>query len=599
MSQGVPLASGTALSSHCHGAVAPTVLPMASVLWKQPPTRRAVPYSGVMLRVFGPSRLDGPYGTRELGSRRQRQLLAALASRPGRAVPAGILVEWMWGEDAPSDPSAAIQTVIHRLRRSMGPTLSVQTRGTSYLLDCPTDHVDTAEYERHIRAARTADPGAAVDHVTAAQDLWRGDPYADLDHVDFVHERGRMEGLADEAHGLLTEAYLRLSRYHEALLLAERTLADNPHQERALAIVMTALYALGEQVQALERFATHRTWLLDERGLDPSSELRELEHAILQQRRDLPVAQWDGSQPEGQSSEQDDRSAPQHRPPVTQSIRFCRSRDGSRLAYATSGRGGPLVKAATWLTHLDYDWDSPVWRHWLVGLSTDHTLLRYDERGCGLSDWDVDDIGLEAWVDDLESVVDAARLDRFPLVGLSQGAAVAIAYAVRHPARVSALILYGGYARGRGRRATSETARREASLQLELARVGWGSDDPAFRQVFTSQIFPDGTQELWSAFNELQARTTSPANAVRFMRAFADVDVAQQATLLQCPTLIMHSRDEVRQPVQMGWELASLIPNSTFVGLPSRNHLLTSEEPAWQMFLDHVEDFLDRSDVRP
>ncbi|MGB5952728.1 MAG: alpha/beta fold hydrolase [Ornithinimicrobium sp.] len=546
-----------------------------------------------MLRVFGPTRLDGPYGTRELGSRRQRQLLAALAARKGRAVSIEVLVEWMWGDQAPSDPSAAVQTVIHRVRRSVGPTLTVQTHDTGYLLDCAAEGVDAIEYERLIRAARTADPAVAVEHVETAMALWQGEPYADMDHSDFLVERGRLEGLADEAHALLTEAFLRLGRHREALVLAEETLTERPQHERALAVVMTALYAMGEQVEALHRFTTYRDWLTQELGLDPSPRLRELEAAILQQREDLPVDHSGQPATELVEGALPTQRPTTHRPPVTQHIRFCRGKDGSRLAYATSGRGAPLVKAATWMTHLDYDWDSPVWRHWLVGLSTDHTLVRYDERGCGLSAWDVRDFGLEAWVDDLELVVDAEGLERFPLLGISQGAAVAIAYAVRHPERVSALILFGGYARGRGRQATSEVALGEASLQVELARLGWGSDDPAFRQVFTSQIFPDATRELWMAFNELQARTTSAANAVRFMEAFAQIDVAQRATQVTCPTLIMHSRDEVRQPVQRGLELASLIPDSRFVGLPSRNHLLTSEEPAWQMFLEHIKVFLD------
>ena len=539
-----------------------------------------------MLRVFGPTRIDGAVSAPDLGSRRQRQVLAALASRPGRMVQVELLAEWMWGEDTPADPSAALQTVVHRLRRALGGAVRIETRGTAYLLHPPEDGIDVVRFEEHVRTARTADPHEAVEHLLAARELWTGEPYADLDHPDQLAERARLRGLATECRRLLTTAFLVVGRHPEAVALAEETLAEHPHEEGALAAVMTGLYAAGDQVRALQRYAEHRDALLDDLGLDPTPELRDLEQAILRQDLELPMVA--PPRPREATSEE----APRHRPPITQRIRFCRGRDGTRLAYATSGHGPPLVKAATWLTHLNEDWDSPVWRHWLVGLSTDHTLLRYDERGCGLSAWGVDDIGLEAWVDDLEAVVDAEGLDVFPLLGLSQGAAVAIEYAARHPERVSALVLYGGYARGRDVRAAGEREAREAALHIDLARVGWGTDDPAFRQVFTSQIIPDGTQELWDAFNALQRRTCEPETAARFMEAFGRIDVTAAAAQVRCPTLVMHSRDEVRQPVQMGLELASLIPGARFEVLPSRNHLLTAQEPAWSDFLEHTRAFL-------
>ena len=179
-------------------------------------------------------------------------------------------------------------------------------------------------------------------------------------------------------------------------------------------------------------------------------------------------------------------------PPPEQEIRFCHTEDGTRIAYALVGDGPVLVKAANWMTHLDFERRSPVWQHWIDDLSRDRSLLRYDERGCGLSDWDVDRFDFDVWVDDLLAVVDAAGYARFPLLGVSQGAAVAVAFAVRHPERVSKLVLYGSYARGRMERADSDEQLRGAALDIELARVGWGSDDPSFRQVFTSQFLPGG-----------------------------------------------------------------------------------------------------------
>jgi pimeloyl-ACP methyl ester carboxylesterase/DNA-binding winged helix-turn-helix (wHTH) protein len=278
-------------------------------------------------------------------------------------------------------------------------------------------------------------------------------------------------------------------------------------------------------------------------------------------------------------------------PVPQQSIRFCTAADGARIAYASMGSGPVLVKAANWLTHLDHDHETFVWRHWLTGLADHRTLLRYDERGCGMSDWDVESFEFDDWVDDLELVADAAGLDRFPLLGVSQGAAVAVAFAARHPERVTRLILSGGYVRGRAVRATTEEERREAALDLEVARVGWGRDDPSFRQVFTSQFLPDGTREQWEEFNELQRRTTSAQNAVRFLETFAEIDVTDLTPLVQCPTLVLHSRGDRRVPLASARDMASMIPDCRFVSLPSRNHIVM-DEPAWPIFLDEIDRFL-------
>jgi pimeloyl-ACP methyl ester carboxylesterase/DNA-binding winged helix-turn-helix (wHTH) protein len=284
--------------------------------------------------------------------------------------------------------------------------------------------------------------------------------------------------------------------------------------------------------------------------------------------------------------------APESAPPPRQHIAFCRAADGVRLAYAVAGDGPPLVRAANWMTHLGYDIESPVWRHWVRDLAAGHTFIRYDERGCGLSDWETKDFTFDDWVRDLESVVEALGLERFPLLGVSQGAAVAVAYAALHPARVSKLILCSAYARGRAVRAVDAEERLAAALDLDLARVGWGRDDPAFRQVFAAQFLPDGTRADWEAFDHLQRRTTSPDNAVRFLEEFARIDVRDLAQQVSCPTLIMHARDDHRVPMRYGEELAALIPDSRLVALASNNHLLTETEPAWQLFCTELEAFL-------
>jgi pimeloyl-ACP methyl ester carboxylesterase len=262
------------------------------------------------------------------------------------------------------------------------------------------------------------------------------------------------------------------------------------------------------------------------------------------------------------------------------------------LAYACSGTGPPLVKAAHWLAHLDHDWHSPVWRHWLVGLSQRHRLIRYDERGSGLSDWDVPRQDFETWVTDLEAVVDAAGLDRFPLLGVSQGAPVAITYAARHPERVSKLVIYGGYLQGWLVRARTEEERRRHRLELELARLGWGRDEPSFRQVFTSQFMPEGSRALWDAFNELQRTSSSPENAARVMEVTWNIDAVDAASRVRAPTLVLHARDDGRPPFAQGRLTAALVPGSRFVALDSVNHILLADEPAWPLFVREVEAFL-------
>lgn len=277
---------------------------------------------------------------------------------------------------------------------------------------------------------------------------------------------------------------------------------------------------------------------------------------------------------------------------LEQHIHLCKTQDGVNLAYATIGDGPPLVKAANWLSHLEYDWRSPIWRHWLEGLASSHRLIRYDERGCGLSDWDVDDFSLEAWVHDLEAVVDAAGVERFPLLGISQGGAIATAYAARHPERVSHLILYGAYARGKAKRNNTAEELEEQQMMTDMIRIGWGRENPAFRQVFTSLFIPDGTPEIYNWFNELQRVSSSPENAARIVSGFAPIDVSDIAPGIEAPALVLHATGDARIPIDEGRLMASLIPGAQFVPLESKNHILMKEEPAWEHFLYEVRRFL-------
>jgi class 3 adenylate cyclase/pimeloyl-ACP methyl ester carboxylesterase len=282
--------------------------------------------------------------------------------------------------------------------------------------------------------------------------------------------------------------------------------------------------------------------------------------------------------------------------PDEQEIHFCQTRDGVQLAYAKTGKGPALVKTGNWMTHLEFDFESPIWRHLFRELSRDHELIRYDSRGNGLSDRDVPDVSFDHFVDDLEAVIDAAGLDRFALLGVSQGCAVSIAYAVRHPERVARLVLFGGYAVGWRKRARTQAEKDAGEAMLTLMRLGWGQENPAFRQLFTSQFIPGGTKEQADWFNELQRVSTSPEDAVRSLMATGEADVTALLSKVSMPTLVMHSRHDARVPFEAGRRMAAGIPGARFVPLESRNHLILEDEPAFGRFLDELTSFL-RPDV--
>ena len=277
---------------------------------------------------------------------------------------------------------------------------------------------------------------------------------------------------------------------------------------------------------------------------------------------------------------------------LRQEIRFCTAPDGVQLAYSSIGQGPPLMKTGNWMTHLEFDLESPIWRPLYRELAADHTLIRYDARGNGLSDRAVDEISFDAFVSDLEAVADAAGISRFALLGISQGCGVSIAYAVRHPERVSHLVLYGGFALGRNKRAHSAAEREENEAMLTLIRVGWGKENPAFRQMFTSQFIPRGTKEQADWFNELQRITVSGEMAARMVSVVAETDVTALLPQVTVPTLVLHARDDARVPFEAGRRMAAGIPGARFVALPGWNHVFLESEPAFDLFLEHTRAFL-------
>jgi pimeloyl-ACP methyl ester carboxylesterase len=281
-----------------------------------------------------------------------------------------------------------------------------------------------------------------------------------------------------------------------------------------------------------------------------------------------------------------------------QHIQYCTASDGVRLAYSVIGKGTPIVRASQWLTHLEYDLKSPVSRDMVMGLSHRHILVRYDARGEGLSQRDVEEMTFARWISDLECVVDTLALERFALLGVSQGSSIAIQYAVKHPERVSHLILFGGFARGHLHRENPEKQRQFLELSRTLVRQGWGSDQDAYRQWFTSQFIPESTAEEARWFNELERVSGSPDMAERFMLEVANINIVDLLPKVKVPTLVLHVRGDLRAPFSLGEELATKIPGAKFVPLDGKNHVLLAREPAFRSFLEAVADFLGDPPIR-
>jgi len=284
---------------------------------------------------------------------------------------------------------------------------------------------------------------------------------------------------------------------------------------------------------------------------------------------------------------------------MNQNIRFCTSADGVKLAYAVNGEGPPLVMSTTWLSHLEYQWQSLAWQPWLEAFSHEHRLLRYDSRGCGLSDRDASDFSFESWIQDFECVIEAASFRRFDILATCWGGPVAIEYAARHPDRVSRLILYGTY--GRGRLVWSDRPKEvdKARVLLDLTRLGWGQENHAFLQVWASHFQPGGTLDHLRSWCDQQRAATSPEIAVRLLEIGWNVDVREAARKIKCPVLMIHPERDAVVPIDEGRMLASLIPDCRFVQLDSENHMPLAEEPAWPQLVDEARSFLAEPSTVP
>lgn len=523
----------------------------------------------VQIRMLGGFELvvDGRVVDQDQLRRRDPARLAKLlALAPGRRKHREQVIDALWPDAPPGSVSNRLHKAAHFVRKATGRDDSIVLRGeTVALFPNATVDVDAAMFE-----SLAVDGLARNDRqsIELALSIHRGDllPYDPYEEWAF-HDRQRLQ----LRHRELLRA---VGRYDELV-------AVDPTDEDGHVGLMRELLRAGDRPGVLRQFEALSAVLERELGVGPSVEacaLRDL--ALGPDRRDATFAAPAATPPRSASL-------------ATQRVHFCTTTDAVRLAYATSGKGPALVKASNWLTHIDFDWESPIWRPWWQAFSAHHTLVRYDERGCGLSDWDVDSgsYTLDAWVRDLETVVDALGLQRFPLLGISQGGPIAITYAARHPQRVSHLVVYGTCARATWARASDER-RRELLALGELIELSWGSDKPGFRQVYDAKFLPDGPIESWRAFDELQRRSTSAHNAHRLWRAFGALDCTEAARQLDVPLLILHSTEDQVWPFAEAEELHAMVPTSRLVALPSNNHILQAGEPAFGMFIEELERFV-------
>lgn len=498
--------------------------------------------------------VDGRVVPAEAWARRHAASLVKLSAlSPGRRLHREQVLEALWPGVEPESAAARLHKAAHYARKALAAEAGVVLA--------------------HDMVALFPDAEVVVDAVVFEDAARRGE----VDAALAVYGGELLPEDRYEEWAFIARERVQL-RYRELLRATgrwEELVALDPTDEEAHVAIMQRLLDAGDRAGVRRRFETLERVLHEELGIGPSPEAVALYERAHEPAMVLAPLARD----------------PRHSDLATQSIRFCTTPDGVRLAYAVSGDGPPLVKASNWLTHLDYDWESPVWRHWWQSLSRHHTLIRYDERGCGLSDWDVDDFTLDAWVRDLETVVDTLGLERFPLLGISQGGPIAIRYAARHPERVTHVVIYGTCARSTWR-SVSREERRELAALTELLRTSWGSDKPGWRSIYNARFMPDGPLELWRAFDELQRRSTSAENAVRLWKAFAHLDVTEEARRLDVPTLILHARDDAVWSFREAEELAALVPGSRLVPLDSNNHILQDHEPAFARFVDEVERFL-------
>jgi DNA-binding SARP family transcriptional activator/pimeloyl-ACP methyl ester carboxylesterase len=506
-------------------------------------------------------------------SRKTRALLAYLILS-GRRHRRERLCDLFW--DIPDDPKASLRWSLTKLRSIVDkPDCERIIADREYVYFDPKEAtVDVFEIRRELAGGANA---LSTKRLLYLAEQFRGNLLEGLtipDHQDFetwlLTERETAKRTrASLLHVLVNR--LQADDRTDTVVHARDLVASDPFSVSAHAMLIRALSMAGHRQEAERQHQLS----MKELTAAGTHELKALAEALspFQSANDPVIVERE----RGTRLEQE--------------IRFCITSDKVRIAYASVGQGPPLIKTANWLNHLEYDWDSPIWRHVFRGLAKDRRLIRYDARGNGLSDWDVADVSFEAFVRDLESVVEAAGVEKFPLLAISQGCAIAIEYVIRNPGRVTHLILNGGYATGWRIYGDTATIARQEALQT-LILHGWGQDSPVFRQVFTSGFIPDGNPEQMKWMNDLMRVSASPQNAVRIREALSRVDIRDRLSMLRVPTLVLHSRNDGAIVYRRGLELAQGIPNARLVTLESNNHLLLEHDPEFPRFMETIRNFL-------
>lgn len=503
-------------------------------------------------------------------SRKTRALIAFLAIETGPHTRSA-LCDMFW--EIPDDPRASLRWSLSKLRtvlNSDGHERLLADRQSVHLelKDAAVDYLSVREAIRN--------PAGGIDDLIKAWDMSGSELLEDCElsnQADFMIWLGQQRNELSRMRFEIAKRVALADRLSttDRDRWAERWLNEAPFDYEAAENAVASKRAIGMEAQAVQLTA------------DLQRSFREA-----------------GLPPPGFSRES--LSAPGAAPTVglamkaaapRQSIRFVQAKDRTSIAWASVGGrdNPPLIKAANWLNHLELDWEAPIWSPLFRELAKSFHLVRYDERGCGLSDWEVPEIDFESFVDDLKLVADASGLETFPLLGISQGAAVSIEFAARYPERVSKLILFGGYPCG-WRHTAKEEEVREREAVMVLTETGWGRDNPVYRHMFSQTFMPDATVDELAWFDEFQRLTTSPENAVRFLEAFSTLDVRHSLSKVKCPTLVVHSQRDQRIPLAVGVNMASQIPHARFLSVNSSNHLLLGRELASTQFVREVADFL-------
>ena len=527
------------------------------------------PSGMLMLSLTGSLSADLDGTTLDLPpSKKARALLAYLATtqQPQRREH---LASMLWNEAVAG--REGLRWSLSRLRKALELDGTIRIVADRETVALDTTHADCDIWA--LRTITTLTPVlASTAELIAAASLVQGEFLEGLDMPDCYEFRlwciAERENLRRTQAAIMATLCDRLGATEQALPYARRRLLLEPTEESAHCVLLTTLINLGRLPEAESHFKTVQRQF-SAAGLPPPHRL---------------IRQWAAHRAT-------------HRPvvdrirekPARQRIRFCTTSDNVRIAYAKSGKGPRIVRAANWYSHLEYDLESPVWQHLINTLAQDRELVRYDRRGCGLSDRSTDALSFNDSLADLDAVTSLLDPDPFDLVGFCSGGAMSIAYAAHHPEQVRRLVLIGTSSLGWRKRANGHAPNEH---MVALTRQGWGLDNPAFRQIFTSLMFPDAAPDQAEWLNELQRVSATPDTAASLMDSFGDYDVTSLLPRIQCPTLVLHSRDDSMVPVEFGRQCAADIPKAQFVTLPSRNHLILESEPAWQSLKAEIEAFL-------